>query len=88
MSIYRMVDLRRFPDCSALTLRGGCTRLTLSMCQGEECSFKRTGEEDINSLKYANERLARLDISKQIQIAKKYYRGSMPWNKVNHKILD
>lgn len=83
MAIHRLPSLDRFPDCSALSLKGGCTRLTLFVCQGKGCTFKRTIEEDINSLKYAHKCLAKLDISKQIEIAKKYYGGSMPWKETN-----
>lgn len=80
MSICSPLDLSRYPDCSALSERGRCNRLTLSICQGKKCNFRRTEKEDIDSFQYAYQRLLSLDISMQIQIAEKYYGGSMPWN--------
>ncbi|MBL4937600.1 hypothetical protein JK636_17940 [Clostridium sp. YIM B02515] len=73
-------DIMIFPNCSALTTRGRCTRLTLSICQGEGCTFKHSCEEDINSFEYAYKRLAALDLSLQIRIANRYYGGEMPWS--------
>jgi hypothetical protein len=80
MSIYKLADLSRFPDCSGLSENGKCTRLAFYSCQGEVCTFKRSLEEDIDSLQYAYKLLSSLDIPMQEQIAKKYYGGSMPWN--------
>jgi hypothetical protein len=79
MSRYRLLDLSAFPDCNALSDNWKCTRLTVSKCQGQECSFKRTSKEDFESIQCAYRRLFSLDSSKQSHIAKKYYRGSMPW---------
>jgi hypothetical protein len=44
--------------------------LTLCICQGQECTFKRSVEEDIDSLECAYQRLSSLDILTQMQIAK------------------
>jgi hypothetical protein len=44
------------------------------------CTFKRSREEDIDSLQYAYKLLSSLEMPMQKQIAKKYYGGSMPWN--------
>jgi hypothetical protein len=86
MSIYRMQDLSKFPDCCALSERGRCTRLTVYNCQGEQCRFKRTCKEDTESLQYAHNRLSTLDISVQLKIAKKYYGGTMPCNRANERL--
>jgi hypothetical protein len=78
--MYKHQDLNIYIDCSALSVRGRCARLTLPMCQGVECTFKRNVEEDIDSLELAYRRLSNLDMDMQIKIAKKYYSGSMPWS--------
>lgn len=80
MSRFRLPSLSRFLDCSALSEKGKCTRLTVLNCQGEKCSFKRTWEGDFDSIQCAHRRLSSLDSSTQSHIAKKYYGGSMPWN--------
>lgn len=79
MSICKLIDFSKFPDCSALNENGRCTRLNVFYCQGEKCSFKRTSEEDKDSIKYAYQRISRLDSHAQSHIAKKYFRGTMPW---------
>lgn len=79
MSRYRISDLSRLPDCCARSERGRCTRLTAYNCHGVEFAFKRTNEEDSESLQYAYELLSSLDISTQIYIAKKNYDSFMPW---------
>lgn len=80
MHRYRIMDLSEFPDCCALSDNGSCKWLTLATCRGEECSIKRTKKEENDSLQHVYERLTALDISTQIEIAKKYYDGSMPWS--------
>lgn len=72
-------DLSEFPDCSGLTDNGRCIRLNVVNCQGENCSFKRTKKEDINSIKRAYQLLSSLDRLEQIHIAKKYFNGYVPW---------
>lgn len=62
MSICSPLDLSRYSDCSDLSERGGCTRLTLSICQGEKYRFKRTEKEDIDSVQYVHQRLSSIDI--------------------------
>lgn len=84
MSVYSLPDLSKFPDCSALSLRGTCTRLSLASCQGEGCTFKRSFKEDNDSLQLAYKRISSLDTSTQKQIAKKYYGGLMPWKRENN----
>lgn len=80
MSRHRLLDLSKFPDCSGLSENGKCTRIMVSNCQGEKCSFKRTLKEDLDSIQWVNQRLSNLDSSTQKHIAEKYYGGSMPWN--------
>lgn len=58
MSKHRFQDLSLFPDCIALLLNGRCTRLNVSNCQGKACPFKRTREEDNNSIQYSCQRLS------------------------------
>ncbi|MBU3142388.1 hypothetical protein [Clostridium sp. CF012] len=80
MARYRLPLLKIFPDCSGLSERGRCIWLTISECQGEECTFKRTCKEDFDSIQYAYQRLSSLSSSTQRHIAEKYYGGFMPWN--------
>jgi hypothetical protein len=80
MSNYRLPDLSKFPDCIGLSERGRCAWLTISDCQGEACTFKRTCKEEFDSIQYAHQRLSSLRSSTQRHIAKKYYGGFMPWN--------
>jgi hypothetical protein len=82
MASYNFPDLSGFPDCIALTERGKCTRLRVPNCLGHVCTFKRSSEEDRDSIQYANQRLSSLDASIQKRIARKYYGGSMPWRKM------
>jgi Tfp pilus assembly PilM family ATPase len=82
MSIYKLPDLSKFPDCCALTEKGRCTRLALYICQGNECTFKQTRKEGGDSLQHVYQRISSLDISKQMHIAQKYYGGTMPWKDV------
>lgn len=86
--LYKQQDLSRFPDCSALSDDWKCTRLTVSNCQGQKCSFKRTSEEDLESIQRAYQRLSNLDSSTQSYIAKKYYGGSMPWKQKQHVYIE
>ncbi|MCT8977224.1 hypothetical protein N4T77_11480 [Clostridium sp. CX1] len=83
MSICRVRDVVKHPDCIALSKVGRCTRLNIGKCKGEECTFKRTHKEEFNSIQHAYQRLANLDRSIQSHIAKKYYGGYMPWSKEN-----
>ncbi|MBM7869113.1 hypothetical protein JOC70_000582 [Clostridium pascui] len=53
MSRHRLLDLSKFQDCSGLSENGKCTRITVSDCQGEKCSFKRTLKEDLDSIQWA-----------------------------------
>ena len=71
----------RVLDCSALSENRRCTWLTVYNCLGEECTFKRTLKESFDSIECAHQRLSSLNTSTQSHIAKKYYGGSMPWNK-------
>lgn len=84
MSISRVPGANDFLDCSALSERGRCARLTLYTCQGEGCTFRRNHEEDVESLNNAYRRLAGLSSTEQIYIAKKYYGGAMPWSEVKN----
>jgi len=80
MSKYKLLDLKRFPDCCGLSERGRCLWLTIYECQGEMCTFKRTCKEESDSIQYSHKRLSSLSTSAQRYIAKKYYGGCMPWN--------
>jgi hypothetical protein len=55
-------------------------------CQGQECPFRRTREEDIDSIHYTFQRLSSLDSLIQSRIADKYYRGLMPWKEAESNI--
>jgi hypothetical protein len=79
MSISKVPSLHDFMDCSALSEKGRCARLTLRICQGEGCNFRQSKEEDNESLKNAYKRLSSLSSSMQVYIAKRYYGGLMPW---------
>ncbi len=71
--------LCRLPDCVDLSENGKCSRLNINTCRGWECSFMRTKAEAEKSAKHWSKRLSSLSKSEQLQIAKKYYSGSMPW---------
>lgn len=62
MYVNKIPVVSKFPDCSALFDKGRCRRLNLYYCQGEQCTFKQTSLEEVDSLKSAYERLASLDI--------------------------
>ncbi|ADL52915.1 hypothetical protein [Clostridium cellulovorans] len=81
MNKYSLLELTNLPECSGLSEHGRCTRLNVFYCQGEGCTFKSTKEEERASISSAYQRLLSLDVSKQKQIARKYYGGIMPWNK-------
>lgn len=80
MAIAKVPNLSKFPDCSALSERGRCARLTLNYCQGKFCTFKQSSKEELDSIQSAYQRISSLDISIQTYISEKYYKGTMPWN--------
>lgn len=71
--------LCELPDCIDLLENGKCARLNIGACHGIECSFLRTKSETEKSVQHWSQRLSSLDKSKQREIAKKYYGGTMPW---------
>lgn len=68
----------RMPDCDALTEKGGCTRLNVTVCIGEKCSFC-TSAGRLSSSEISSRRLSSLPEDEQKRISKKYYGGLMPW---------
>lgn len=80
---YRvLLNISKLTDCAGLSVSGRCTKLNISNCQGEKCTFKQTREEEIDSLRNAYQRLAGLKMDVQYYIANRYYGGQMPWNNV------
>ncbi|MGN1089370.1 MAG: hypothetical protein ACI4Q6_03115 [Huintestinicola sp.] len=65
-------------DCDALTEKGGCTRLNVTVCIGEKCSFC-TSASRLSSSEISSRRLSSLPEDEQKRISKKYYGGLMPW---------
>jgi hypothetical protein len=86
MKRFKIQDLSQFPDCCALSDSGRCIWLAVPVCRGKRCALKRTPKENRESLLYVYHRLSGLDISIQIQIAQKYYQGSMPWTETKTEI--
>ncbi len=80
MAGYIVPDLRSFPDCISLTDTARCTRLNVTYCQGKTCPFRKTLEEADKSKEDSNMRIRKLDTTKQMHIANKYFEGSMPWD--------
>lgn len=83
MSFYKFSNLSliNMPDCVALTDLKKCNRLTSLVCDNKTCPFKKNLEEETASIQNAYNRISNLDSTTQNQIAKKYYKGSMPWKK-------
>ena len=67
--------------CFALTEESQCNALTVETCTGSTCCFYKTTEEQNESCKKADDRLASLSKDQQSHIALKYYKGRMPWQK-------
>lgn len=82
MSKNKFPSLSGFPDCMGLSINGRCSRLTVTHCLGEKCTFKQTRQEDFESIQGARQRISSLNWSTQSHIAKKYYRGNMPWTEI------
>lgn len=66
-------------DCVALSDLKKCSRLTTLVCDKKMCPFKQDFDEEVTSMQNAYERISSLDDTTQSRIAKKYYKGSMPW---------
>ena len=71
--------IRMNHKCFALTAENQCDALTVETCPGSMCSFYKTVEQQNESCRKANARLASLSKEKQIKIALKYYNGQIPW---------
>lgn len=78
-------DLLNMPDCNSLSDSGKCKRLNVTMCYGENCPFKRSSEEEVDSKERSYRRILSLDRTKQLHIAKKYFSGKMPWESFDKK---
>jgi len=79
MAKLKTPNLLELPDCISLTDLGKCKRLNIPICQGQNCPFKMTTEELIESKKLSFRIISDLDESLQSHISMKYYNGSMPW---------
>lgn len=73
------------PNCVFLSNRGVCSKLNITKCIGENCSFMKTGSDLKQSNEQCKKRLLSLDEEKQYAIAKKYYGGNMPWKENNNR---
>lgn len=78
---FSNLSLINMPDCVALSDLRKCKRLTSLVCDKKTCPFKQSNHEETTSIQTAYERISSLDNSTQSRIAKKYYKGSMPWKK-------
>lgn len=76
---FSNLSLINMPDCVALTDLKKCRRLTSLVCDKEICPFKQSPDEEAQSIQNAYTRISSLDTSTQNHIAKKYYKGKMPW---------
>nr|WP_122013449.1 hypothetical protein [Maliibacterium massiliense] len=77
---YELCDL---PNCAFLTCQGTCSKLDVSACIGDACAFIQS-EGDISRARAQwKARMQALDTQQQCAIAKKYYRGQMPWQDGN-----
>lgn len=65
--------------CFALTEENQCDALAVETCSGSMCSFYKTVEQQNESCGKVNAILVSLSKEKQIEIAKKYHMGQMPW---------
>ena len=73
-------ELLKLPDCCGLQESGKCKWLDVPSCRGTGCAhyMKKDGREK------GFERLRDLDERKQAHIARKYYRGSRPWDEAEN----
>lgn len=68
-------------NCFAYEKNGRCTVLDFEKCMGRGCYFKKTKEEFQVGRVRNYENLRKLSFDRQVEIAKKYYAGKMPWSK-------
>lgn len=74
---YSNTELLKLPDCGGLLENGKCRWLNVPSCIGQNCRYC---QKEI-SQERTFERLRSLDKKTQLHIAKKYYRGELPWQK-------
>ena len=67
------------PDCIHLLEYGRCDILSVSSCRGEKCSFNQSVSSAHSSYENWKQHINSLDMKTQKEIARKYYRGAMPW---------
>lgn len=67
--------------CISRNERNKCSKLTVKICIGENCSFAQTKKQLEESIRKCYKRLASLDKELQKYISDKYYGGKMPWLK-------
>lgn len=79
---FSNLSLINMPDCVALSDLKKCSRLTTLECDKKMCPFKQDIDEETASIQHAYERISNLDDTAQRRIAKKYYKGNMPWKKI------
>lgn len=78
---FSHLSLINMPDCVALSDLKKCSRLTTLVCDKKKCPFKQSNDEETISIQNVYDRISNLDNSTQSRIAKKYYKGAMPWRK-------
>lgn len=78
---FSHTNLLELPNCAGLSDTGKCFWLNIASCQGNECPFKKTREDQSNSIHQVKNRLSELEEFEQEKIAKKYYGGNRSWEK-------
>ena len=73
------LTMLELPNCVSLSEYGRCGRLNILKCLGRNCPFKRNSQEEKDSQERWHQQLLSLSKSTQLETAKKYYGGSMPW---------
>lgn len=78
-SRFSNLELIDCPDCASLTENGKCMSLRVFRCEGNNCVFFNTKEQQKASMKQVYRWLASLDEATQKKISEKYYNGKRPW---------
>lgn len=73
-------NLLDLPNCAGLSETGKCFWLNISSCQGYTCPFKKTREDQSDSIHQVKNRLSELGEEVQVKISMKYYGGKRPWH--------
>ena len=79
------LELIDFPDCTNLTEYCKCKGLNFFRCEGKDCVFLKSIEQQEDSIKQVYRRLASLDETTQQKISDKCYNGKRPWMKNSYK---